>query len=157
MLERQFLAHFIDASFGGATVNYVRLGDDLEEYNIELNPDIEQFKNILGESKIRHQGYEPSGDVDPYYATIGDPLFDHLYSIVDDRLTGDGLMTTVVDVLLDEDGTVTKATRENVKVVPGSLGGDTSGVQIPFTVYYNGGRTKGTFDMTTKTFTPAAA
>ena len=30
---------------------------------------------------------------------------------------------------------------------------DTSGVQIPFTVYNAGNRVKGTFDLTTKTFT----
>ena len=43
--------------------------------------------------------------------------------------------------------------REDVWVVPESVGGDTSGVQIPFTVYNAGNRVKGTFDLTTKTFT----
>lgn len=155
MLERKWLAHFIDASFGGQTANYVRIGDDIEELNIEMNPDVEQFKNILGESKVRHQGYEPSVGVEPYYATIGDALFEKLYSIIDDRLTGDGIATTWVDVLLNDEGEVVHATRENVKIVPISLGGDTSGVQIPFNVYYNGERKKGTFDMTTKAFTPS--
>ena len=36
-------------------------------------------------------------------------------------------------------------------VVPTSMGGDTSGVQVPFSVYYCGNRTKGTFDLTKKT------
>ena len=51
-VERKYLAHFIDASFGNgsATPNYVRLGADLEEYNLDLNPDIEVSKNILGEA-----------------------------------------------------------------------------------------------------------
>ena len=42
-IERKYLAHFIDASFGtgSATPKYVRLGADLEEYNLDLNPDIE--------------------------------------------------------------------------------------------------------------------
>lgn len=45
-IERKYLAHFIDASFGtgSATPNYIRLGADLEEYNLELNPDIEVSK-----------------------------------------------------------------------------------------------------------------
>lgn len=157
MLERKYLAHYIDASFGGTTVNYVRIGDDIEELNIEMNPDTESFKNILGESKIRHSGYEPQVDVEPYYATTGDALFNKLYEILDDRLTGDGCETTWVDVVMDETGAVQSATRENVKVVPTSFGGDTTGVQIPFNVFYNGNRTKGTFNTTSNTFTPASS
>ena len=44
-IERKYRAHFIDASFGtgSATPNYVRLGADLEEYNLDLNI----FKGIL--------------------------------------------------------------------------------------------------------------
>ena len=30
-VEREYLAHYIDASFGGQTPEYVRLGSDLEE------------------------------------------------------------------------------------------------------------------------------
>lgn len=58
-IERKYLAHYIDASFNGTTVNYVRLGKDLEEYAIELNPDSETKKNILGENSTNVKGYEP--------------------------------------------------------------------------------------------------
>ena len=71
-----------------------------------------------------------------------------------ERKTGDDCKTTKVDVLLAEDGTVTWAYREDVYVVPNSMGGDTSGVQIPFTVYNDGNRVAGTFNMETKAFTP---
>lgn len=155
-IERQYLAHYIDASFGGSTAEYVRLGQDLEEYNLELNPDIETGKNIIGAATFKHNGYEPQGEVSPYYADVDDPLWDKLAEIANERKTGDACRTTAVDVLLTEGGTVIWAYRENVYVVPSSLGGDTSGVQIPFNVYYAGGRTKGTFDMSTKTFTAAA-
>lgn len=155
-IERQYLAHYIDASFGGSTAEYVRLGQDLEEYNLELNPDIETGKNIIGAATFKHNGYEPQGEVSPYYADVDDPLWDKLAEIANERKTGDACRTTAVDVLLTEGGTVIWAYRENVYVVPSSLGGDTSGVQIPFNVYYTGGRTKGTFDMSTKTFTAAA-
>ena len=30
-IERKYLAHYLDASFGGSTVNYVSIGKDLEE------------------------------------------------------------------------------------------------------------------------------
>lgn len=154
-IERKYLAHFIDASFGtgSATPKYVRLGADLEEYNLDLNPDIEVSKNILGDSTIKHNGYEPQSSVDTFYAVTGDALFETLSAIANERKTGDDCKTTVVDVLLTESGTVTWAYREDAMVVPTSMGGDTSGVQVPFSVYYCGNRTKGTFDVTQKTFT----
>lgn len=152
-IERKYFAHFIDVSFGGASAEYVRLGKDLEEYNIELNPDTETVKNILGEQSTRHNGYEVSSEVDPFYAYSGDKLYEQLAKIANERLTGDDCATTVVDVLIDgSTGNVEWAYKEDVIVVPTSMGGDTSGVQIPFSINYNGNRTKGTFNLTTKTF-----
>lgn len=158
-IERKYLAHFIDASFGtgSATPNYVRLGADLEEYNLDMNPDIEVSKNILGDSTIKHNGYEPQSSVDTFYAVTGDALFETLSDIANERKTGDDCKTTAVDVLLNDKGVVTWAYREDVMVVPTSMGGDTSGVQVPFSVYYCGNRTKGTFDVTKKTFTATAS
>ncbi|MBR2210472.1 MAG: hypothetical protein IJ896_03225 [Fibrobacter sp.] len=153
-IERKYLAHFIDASFGGNTTNYVRLGKDLEEYNEELNPDVEVNKNILGEQSVQHNGYEVQSDVDPFYAYEDDPLFERLAAITNGRLTGDDCKTTKVDVLLASDGTVEWAYREDCYVVPNSIGGDTSGVQIPFTIYNDGNRTAGTWTANTNTFTP---
>ena len=134
-IERKYLAHFLDAKFGVKTQgeetytpNYTRLGKDLEEYNEELNPDVEVNKNILGEQNVVHNGYEVQSEVDPFYAYSGDPLFERLAKIANERLTGDDCMTTKVDVLLNSDGTVAWAYREDVWVVPESVGGDTSGV-----------------------------
>lgn len=153
-IERKYLAHFIDASFGGQTTNYVRLGKDLEEYVEELNPDVEVQKNILGEQNVQHNGYEVQSEVDPFYAYTGDALFEALAEIANERKTGDDCVTTKVDVLLNADGTVAWAYREDVWVVPNSIGGDTSGVQIPFSVYNAGNRVSGTWDTSAKTFTP---
>ena len=152
-VERKYLAHFINASFGGTTANYIRLGKDLEEYNEELNPDVEISKNILGEQNVVHSGYEVQSEADPFYAYYDDPLFEQLALIANERKTGDDCKTTKVDVLLAEDGSVIWAYREDVYVVPNSVGGDTSGVQIPFTVYNAGNRVAGSFNVSTKTFT----
>jgi hypothetical protein len=157
MIERKYLAHYIDANFGTGTPNYVRLGADLEEYNEELNPDIEVVKNILGEQKVKHNGYEVSSEVDPYYAEFDDPLFEKLWDIANLRLTGDACKTTKVDVLVDAEGAVVSAYREDVYVVPNSVGGDTSGVQIPFSVNNAGNRVEGSFAIATKAFTPSQA
>ena len=155
-IERKYLAHFIDASFGAEDVNYVRLGDDLEEYNEELNPNVEVTNNIKGEQSVKHNGYEVQSEVDPFYASTGDPLFERRAQIANERLTGDACVTTKVDVLLSADGSVEWAYREKVYVVPNSFGGDTSGVQIPFSVYNAGERVAGNWDVKTKTFTETA-
>lgn len=154
-IDRKYLAHYLDENFGSGTVSYTRLGKDLEEYNEELNPDVEVNKNIWGEQNVNHNGYEVQSEVDPFYAYSGDPLFTKLALIANERKTGDACKTTKVDVLLNADGTVVWAYREDVYVVPNSIGGDTSGVQIPFTVYNAGNRVAGTWDPSTKTFTPS--
>lgn len=156
-IERKYLAHFIDASMGAAETNYIRLGKDLEEFSEELNPAVETKKNILGENSVQHNGYEVQSEVDPYYAYTDDPLFEALSDIANERKTGSDCITTKVDVLLNPDGTVLWAYREDVWLIPTKLGGDTSGVQIPFTVYNAGNRVKGDFDLATKKFTPAAS
>lgn len=157
-IERKYLAHYIDASFGAETgPNYVRMGKDLEEYNEDLNPDVEVQKNILGEQNVLHNGYEVQSEVDPFYAHVDDPLFERLARIANERLTGDDCVTTKVDVLLNTDGSQVWAYREKVWVIPNSIGGDTSGVQIPFTIYGAGERVAGTFDVKTKTFTETTA
>lgn len=163
-VDRKYLAHYLDSSFDPSYTSptYVRLGKDLEEYNDQLNPDVEITKNIIGEQSVKHNGYEISGDVDPYYTEYDDALSTKIWEIINNRLTGDDCKTSVVDVLLrpsataGEAPTVVWAYREDVYVVPSSAGGDTSGVQTPFTIYRAGNRVSGTWNPTTKTFTPGA-
>ena len=158
-IDRKYMAHFLDAGSlcGGSSVDYERLGKDLEEYNIELNPDTETSKNILGESTFKHNGYEVSSDADPFYADTTSTLFEKLQQIVDERLKDDNLKTSAVEVHLWKEATAGKyeAYKQDCYVVPTSYGGDTSGYQIPFTVNYVGDRVKGTFDIKSRTF-PAA-
>lgn len=139
-LERKYLCHFIDASFGGQTANWVRLGKDLEDYSEELNPDVEIRKNILGEQSVTHSGYEVSSEVGDYKAYEGDPLFEQLCTIANERKTGKECATKITDVLVDGTGATTWAYQENVIVIPSSVGGDTSGINVPFTIYRDGGR-----------------
>ena len=161
MIERKYLAHYIDGAFSANAAEYVRLGKDLEEYSIELNPDVESVQNILGENSIRVNGYEVSSSVEPYYYEYDDSLSQKIMDIAMNRTTGDGCKTTVVDVLLqpgegDAAPTAVWAYREDCYVVPESVGGDTSGVQIPFTIHRAGNRVKGSFDINSKKFTPNA-
>lgn len=155
-LERKFLAHYLDVNFNVGEKNYVRLGQDLESYGEELNPQVDVRRNILGEQNVTHSGYQVQSSAEPFYAYEGDPLFNQLSLIANERRTGDACMTTRVEVLVNEAGTVLWAYRENCWVVPNSVGGDTTGVQIPFTVYNSGGRVPGLWDTSSKAFTPIA-
>lgn len=161
MIERKYLAHFLDSSFGSGTPAYARLGKDLEEFNEELNPDVETKHNILGETSVVHSGYEPQAEVDPFYYEYDDALSEKIAEIANERITGDGCKTTMVDVLLKKDSSGSIETvwayREDVKIIPSSFGGDTSGIQIPFTIYKEGNRVKGTWDNAKKTFTASPA
>jgi hypothetical protein len=40
-MQRKFFQLYVDSSMNGTTASYYRLGKDLEELNIELNPDTE--------------------------------------------------------------------------------------------------------------------
>jgi hypothetical protein len=158
--ERKYLAHYLDGAFDMtyAATNYVRLGRDLEEFTVELNPDVERKKNILGESSVAHNGYEVSTDAAPFYYDYDDELSQKIMDIALSRSTADACKTSYVEVLLKpgEDGAepeVIRAVREDVYVIPNSYGGDTSGVQVPFSINYAGNRTEGTFDIKTKKFT----
>lgn len=162
--ERKYLAHYLDSAFDPtyAAAVYVLLGKDLEEFSVELNPDVETSKNILGENSVRHNGYEASSSADPVYYDYDDKLTEKIMEIAMLRKTGDACKTSYVEVLLKpgDDGadpTVVRAVREDVYVIPTSYGGDTSGVQVPFEIRYAGNRTEGTFDINTKKFTPSGA
>lgn len=161
MVERKYLAHYLDAAFDTTykASEYARIGKNLEEYNEELNPDVEVTKNILGEQSVQHSGYEVQADVDPYYyEDYDDVLSNKIMTLAMTRATGDKCKTSMVDVLLkpgvteDIAPTVVWAYREDVYVIPNSVGGDTSGIQTPFTVYKAGNRVKGTWNLETKTF-----
>lgn len=160
-IERKYLAHYIDGAFDPEykATSYVRLGKDLEAYSLELNPEVETRKNILGENSVQVSGYEASSEVDPFYYEYDDSLSEKIMDIAMNRTTGNGCKTTTVDVLLkpgatSEDApTVVWAYREDCIVVPSSVGGDTTGVQVPFTIHRAGNRVKGTFDLQTKKFT----
>lgn len=155
-IARKYMAHYIDTTFGGQTPSYYRIGEDLEQYSVDMNPETDIKKNILGTSTFLHNGYEPSASGDPFYARVGDALFEKLQDIIDKQATDDACKTSVVEVhLWDETATTGSYTayKQDAYVVPQSYGGDTSGYQIPFNVSYIGERTKGKFVLSTTTFT----
>ena len=158
-IERKYLAHYLNATFANdeGTASYTRLGKDLEEYSPELSANVEKKSNILGETSVTIDSYQKQGEVSPYYAEAGDPLFEKLQEIIDGDLVLDDLKTDIVEVKLwgEESAGAYPAIKEECYIEVSSYGGDTTGYQIPFNVHYTGVKTKGTFDVSKKTFTPA--
>lgn len=155
-IDRKYMGHLIDAGLlcHGKDSKWERLGEDLEEYNVNLNPSTETKQNILGENSFHHNGYEESSEASPYYANTESVLSAKLQEIIDHRHKDDNCKTNALEVHLwegdEENGYV--AWQQGCYVIPTSYGGDVSGYQTPFTVNYFGKRTKGIFK--DKTFTP---
>ena len=158
-LERKDMAPDLHANFANddGTAGYVRLGQDLEEYSPELSANVEKKNNILGNTTVTIDSYQKQGEVSPYYAEKGDPLFEKLQTIIDGDLVLDDLKTDIVEVKLwgEASAGAYPAVKEECYIEVSSYGGDTTGYQIPFNVHYTGVKTKGTFDVSKKTFTPA--
>lgn len=154
-IERKYLAHYLNATPGTESETYEKIGQDLEEFTINMNADIETNHNIWGEVAINLKGYEPDASAEPYYARKGTKLFDYLQNIIDNRLTGSKVETDYVEVQTWDEATTGKYTayKETVIVEVPSYGGDYGGYQIPFTLHFCGDRVKGKFDPSTKTFT----
>ena len=143
-IERKYMAHYLQVG-----EEFVRLGQDLEEYSPELSAQVEKTQNILGQTAVRIAGYEKSGTVEPYFAMAGDPLFEKLQGIIDGGLVLEDCRAAMVE----GQGSAFPAVKEQCYLEVTSYGGDAQGYQIPFTVHYTGEKEHGTFDVTAKSFT----
>lgn len=152
-LEREALATFLDtnwnktlpASSSSTQPAWEIIGDDIEEMSVELNSDVETTKNILGQTKTKDNGYEPSVEANPFYADPDSGIYEKLRDIALERKKGDACKTLMLEVIVeDTSDTSHLAFVSEVMCKPTSYGGDTSGLNFPFTVTEDGKRTKGT-------------
>jgi hypothetical protein len=149
-LKRSHLIHYIDASFGDGEPKWFLIGKDVEDMSVELNPDTETKKNILDETSTQDNGYEPSVDVDTYYANTNDSIYEKIKNIAMNRLTGDDCRTKILEVVCDKKEGPFDAWIEDIVVKPKSYGGKTGGVAIPYTISFDGNRKKGTVTVADK-------
>lgn len=156
-IKKQWVATYVDSSTTASTPSYTRLGKDLEELSVEMSPNVVTKKNILGETSTYVDSYEKTASVEPYIATIDEPLYARLQKIVDEEQTLDDLKTTVVQAHLWEEDTTKKgsfiAYKENAVIAVQSAGVGEDGYAIPFELHFTGERTKGLFNPATKAFT----
>lgn len=147
---------YIDVS-STSTPSWYLIGKDIEELTIDLGADTETVKNILDESSVRHNGYEPTISADPFYADPEDALYPKLKDIAMNRKKGGECKTQYLEVVVDDTSDSShSAWKEDCYLVPQSVGGDTSGMQIPFNILPAGNRVAGTVTLSNKvpTFTP---
>ena len=148
-IVRKFMTHYFDTSFAyvpGETVpnrhSWYRIGEDLDEYNVDLNPTIAVAQNWLGYDVLIQENYEMSGEAKTFYARSGDGMFEALQDIIDNNKMNVDCFTLALDVKLWKYRSYSsgvegyQAVMRPCYIVPVSYGGDTSGYQIPFNVYY---------------------
>lgn len=158
-LNRSHLLHYLDTTFAAvaSSPSWYLLGKDVEDASVTLNPDTSTKKNILDETTVEDNGYEPEFDLDTFYAKPSDALYEKLKDIMMNRLTGDACKTSVLEVIVDKTTGAYDAWTEDVIVKPQSYGGPQGGVNIPFNCTFAGNRVKGsvTFAAGVPTFAKA--
>lgn len=149
-LNREALAHYLDTAWNKKIADASKavfeiLGEDIEEMSVEMNPETEQRKNILGQTKTIDSGFMPTLSADPWYANTDSKLYTHMKEIVFEQLKGDERKTLMLEVVVENtEATEHTAYLREVKVTPTSYGGGTEGFNIPFTVDFDGAYVKGT-------------
>lgn len=161
-LHRSHLKHFLDSTFGGTgSPSWYLIGKNVEDASVELSPDTSTVKNILDESYVEDNGYEPTLDIGTFYADPSDAIYPTVKKIALERLTGDDCRTTALEVIIDKTTGPYEAYTEDVIIKPQSYGGSQGSVNIPYNILFAGNRVKGTvtFDSDTHapTFTPETA
>ena len=149
-LKRSALAHFLDSAWNKKVADASKavfeiLGDDIEKMSVDMNADLSSTKNILDQVKTVDNGFTPSMSADPWYANTESKLYPHMRDIVFEQISGDERKTLMLEVLIeDTEADAYLAYLREVKVTPTSYGGGTEGVNIPFTVDFDGAWVKGT-------------
>lgn len=154
-LKRSALLHYLLVPFAdavpGTSPAWQLIGKDVADMSVNMNSDIETIKNILDETSVNDNGYEPSFDVDTYYADPSETSFyTAIKGIALDRKTGDDCKTICLEVLVDKTEGPYDAWIEDVIVKPQSYGGAQGGVRLPYSVAFCGNRAKGTATLADK-------
>ena len=156
-LERKRFMQFL--SLTGEAGSWEPLGKDTDDLSKELNPDTENSKNVLGEATFKIKGYEPEIAVDTYYLTeesaVGAKVNENamLEKYGDTDLKGklcEAYFSTVNETAGTMSGT---AYVRDCYIIPQSIGGDTSGYNIPINVNPVGAVTNYTIVYTVSTRT----
>lgn len=141
-LKREAHRFYVKAS--GMT-NYFLVGKGIDDMSVEMNGSFEQTQDVTGEVSVSDTGYQPQVSVEPYYANPDDEIYDFLKDLALNRKSGDDAKAEYLEVIIDNtSASEHEAWKENCRIEISSYGGDTSGFQIAYNVWPDGGRVKGT-------------
>ena len=154
----------ITVVYTAASGGWEALGKDVDTLTKELNADTENKKNVLGETSFEHRGYQSSVDMDTYYMDPSRLMYEHLLEVaMQEKYAESDLLGYFAEAYFTAVDEETRTMTGYCYVrrawfVPQSVGGDTGGFSIPFTVNPVGGMEKKniSYDMTTNTATVTA-
>lgn len=144
---------------GDTTEEYEAIGKDNDELTREMNNEVESNKNVLGETDVTVTKGNQVTSVDPFNFRKESKLANFLYKIYKDNLDGVDVEKEFIEVFTeDKESEGEYAAFKQVAAIDlKSWGGPTTGIATPFDINWKGARTYGTFNPTTKKFTPTVA
>lgn len=133
-------------------------GDRNEDMSTALNPNVEKGEDVTGQSFADLDKYEEETSVETYRAKRDSKWAQILYDIYRDRKTLTDVVHSfcVVNAFAGASGAYDAWVQKAVVAID-SVGGDTKGMSMPYSIHWTGERVYGTFNLDTLTFTPAAA
>ena len=134
------------------------IGKDIEELSRELNNEVNSFTNILGETEVEVTKGNQVTSCDPVKFRDDSKASKILYNIYknDSELSDVEKEFVEVNTSMPVSGKDDEyeAFMQTGAIDLKSWGGDTTGINSPFDINWLGEKTYGTFNPTTKTFTP---
>lgn len=143
--QRKLLKHFVNV---GTTEKpeWELLGKGIEDSSIELNPETEEVKDILGVNEVSVTGWKPTQSFDPFTVRGGSKLAVKLHDIWMNNtpeLLSQFEMLTVYSYVGDTSAGYDADLQKNCTISPSSIGGSAY-VDMPIEVSYSNDKTRGT-------------
>ena len=158
--KREQYIIFVDpAKKGDATSVWEAIGKDNDELSKELNNEVEETKNVLGETEVDVTTGNRTMTVDPYKMRDNSEFANELYDIAKYDKDGSDVEYPFMEVntfkKVGESQDEYDAWVQKAAVDLKSYGGDVKAIGAPFDIHFIGKKTFGSFNPTTKKFTPS--
>lgn len=144
---------------GDSTSVWEILGKDNDELSKELNNEVEETKNVLGETEVDITAGNRTMTVDPYKMRDDYDFADELYDILKYDKDGSDVEYPFIEIntfkKVGESQNEYDAWVQKGAVDLKSYGGNTKAIGAPFDIHFIGEKTYGSFNPTTKKFTPS--
>lgn len=120
------------------TKDYVRIGKWNTDMSKSVNAETTDENNVWGESSFSIDAIKPSMDINPYKVFEGDALAEYIEAGVRGFETGDYWECSIIEVTVDDEGTVVDAYKYPCVLEPSAHGWDSGNYWHEFTVHYTG-------------------